>query len=70
MESSVFIDAKGKSDAVEVIKDNGYKDITEKEDFYSADKRYEKNGDMYLFGGWSKWDEKKREFKEIKMIKV
>ena len=70
MESSVFIDAKGKSDAVEVIKDNGYKDITEKEDFYSADKQYEKNGDKYFFGGWSKWNEKKREFKEIKMIKV
>jgi hypothetical protein len=67
----ITIQANGKTDATEVIADNGFTDIFPNMDFYEEEKVYKKNGKYYTFAGWnSKVIKRKRIFPSLKMEEI
>lgn len=51
--SVITIDSNGKTNAIEVISDNGFEDINPDAGFYDENKIYKKGGKFFMFGGWN-----------------
>lgn len=51
--SVITIDSNGKTNAIEVIADNGFEDINPDAGFYDENKIYKKDGKFFMFGGWN-----------------
>ena len=51
--SVMTIDSNGKTNAVEVILDSGFEDISPDADFYDENKIYKKDGKYFMFEGWN-----------------
>ena len=51
--SVITIDSNGKTNATEVILDNGFEDIDPDVGFYDENKIYKKDGKFFMFAGWN-----------------
>lgn len=64
----IVLESGKRHDAVEIIKENGFIDITPDVSLVTH-KFFEKNGKLYMFNGWNRLDENKR-WKEVNLIEV
>ena len=63
----MIIAANGRTDAMIILHDEGFSDLTPERCFY--EKHYEKDGKKYIFGGWHS-KQKRPPFEAIRMDEI